>query len=360
MIRVILEGLVKRFGKVNALDGATLDVRPGELTVVLGPGESGKTTLARAIVGLETLDEGEIYFDGRVMHDQPIARRKVGLVPQGSALWPHWSVAENVAHGLRLRGTARRERRTRVSEVMSAVGIDSLADQRPDSLSDLQRRRVALARALAIEPDLLVLDDPFHGLDGRARGEFRDEIRARAVEAEVTTLILTSDAADALAIADRLAVLDLGRIIQSGPPPEVYNQPLDAFVARLLGPANLIHGQIEALDARGDAVVRTPLGRLVGRCRLAAPPQGMPVTLCIRPEALGIGPVPTGANRFTATVERQVFLGTTRELHLRGPGDWPVVARALQTQSSGIREGQTLSVSVNPDAVVILPGKYAV
>jgi len=181
-------------------------------------------------------------------------------------------------------------------------------------------------------------------------------------EAEVTTLILTSDAREALALADHLAVMDLGRVVQSGPPAEVYNRPVDAFVARFLGPINLIQGQVESSDARGEVVVRTSLGRLVGRSAAsAAVAAGSPVTVALRPEALGIGaPVPAGANRFVATVERLVFLGETRQVHLRGSNDWPVVALALQSQSQGLREGQSLTVHVAPDHVVVLPAKYAV
>ena len=244
---------------------------------------------------------------------------------------------------------------------MSNVGIDSLADRLPEALSALQRRRTALARALAIEPELLLLDAPFEGLESRPRAEFRQEIRRIATEAEITTLILTAEPADALASADRLGVMDLGKIVQVGPPGEVYNRPADAFVARLLGPTNLIHGQVEALDARGEAIVRTPLGRPIGRCHSGPTPAGMPVTLLIRPESLGLlGAVPAGSNRFAATVERQVFLGPSREVHLRGPGDWPILAIALQSQSNGLREGQSLSVSVPPESVVVLPGKYAI
>ena len=359
MIRVLLEGLVKRFGKVEALAGATLDVRPGELTVLLGPSEAGKSTLARLIVVLDTLDEGEIYFDGKVIHDQPTASRKVGYVPQGCGLWPHLSVAENVGYGLKVKGVGRRERKSRVADVLSAVGIDSLADRRPPTLTDLQGRQTALARALAIEPSLLLLDEPFTGLDGRARVEFRETVRRIASETAVTTLILTADAGDALALADRLAVMDFGKVVQVGTSSELYNRPANLFVARLLGPTNQFHGQVESVDTRGDAVVRTPLGRLIGRCHLGTPTVGLPVTLLIRPEALGLGPVPVGSNRFAATVERLVFLGETREIRLRGPGDWPIVVKSLQSQSNSLREGQSLSVSVAPDAVVILPGKYA-
>ena len=360
MIRVVLENLVKRYDEVAVVDGASLEIRPGELSYVLGPSGSGKTTLARLIAGLETLDDGEIYFDGRLVHALPPQTRRVGLVFQEDALWPHLTVAENVGYPLKVRGVARRERRNQVADALGTARLDTLAGKRPDELSGLQRQRVALARALVLEPDLLILDDPLGRLEARVRGEFLDEIRRVVTEVETTTLILTSDAREALAMADHLAVMDLGRIVQSGRPALVYNRPVDAFVARFLGPINLIQGQVESTDPRGDLVVRTPLGRLIGRADSGPNASGSPVTIALRPEALGFGPnAPFDANRFAATVERLVFLGEVRQVHLRGTNDWPVIALALQSQSQGLREGQSLTVHVTPEHVVVLPAKYA-
>ncbi len=360
MIRVVLENLVKRYDEVAVVDGASMEVRPGELSFVLGPSGSGKTTLARLIAGLEPLDDGEIYFDGRLVHELPPQSRRVGLVFQEDALWPHLTVAENLAYPLKIRGVGRRDRKSQVADALGSARLDTLAGKRPDQLSGLQRQRVALARALVLEPDLLILDDPFGRLEARVRDEFLDEIRRVVAEVETTTLILTSDAREALAMADHLAVMDLGRIVQSGKPASVYNRPVDAFVARFLGPINLIQGQVESTDLRGGLVVRTPLGRLIGRADAGPLPSGSPVTIALRPEALGIGPnAPFDANRFAATVERLVFLGEVRQVHLRGPNDWPVTALALQSQSQGLREGQGLTVHVTPDHVVVLPAKYA-
>jgi len=360
MIRVVLENLVKRYDGVAVVDGASLEIRPGELSFVLGPSGSGKSTLARLISGLETLDDGEIYFDGRLVHDQPPEGRRVGLVFQDDALWPHLNVADNVGYPLKVRGVSRRDRRAQVAEALSSARLDTLAEKRPDDLSGLQRQRVALARALVLEPDLLILDDPLGRLEDRVRGEFRDEIRRVVAEAETTTLVLTSDAREALALAEHLAVMDLGRIVQAGPPALVYNRPSDAFVARFLGPINLIQGQVESSDPRGEVVVRTPLGRLVGHSEAPNLASGAPATVAVRPEALGLlGGTAAQANRFAATVERMVFLGESRQVHLRGPNDWPVIALALQSQSQNLREGQGVTVHVAADHVVVLPAKYA-
>jgi ABC-type Fe3+/spermidine/putrescine transport system ATPase subunit len=361
MIRVHADGLIKRYDRVAVVDGASLELPAGQMTVVLGPSGAGKTTLARLIAGLEPLDAGEVFFDARIVHTLPAHERRVGMVFQDDALWPRLTVAANIDYALKLGKLPRAERRERVSEALNALRIDTLAGKRPGDLSGLQRQRVALARALAPRPELLVLDEPLGRLETRVRDEFRDDIRRIHAETGLTTLVLTDDTREALALADRLAVMDLGRVVQSGAPDDLYNHPADAFVARLLGPTNLVQGQVEGPGTRGEVVVRTPLGRLVGQAIAGDPPVGTLVTVSIRPEAMLLGPnVPAGSNRFAATVERLVFLGAVREVHLRGSGDWPVAALTLQSQSQGLREGQAVTLSVPPEHVVVLLGKYAV
>jgi len=361
MIRVTLEKLTKRHKRVAVVDGASLDIPRGELTFLLGPSGAGKSTLARLVAGLDSLDEGDIFFDERVMRDVPPRQRGVGLVFQDDALWPRLSVAANIEYGLKLQRITRPERRERINEAMGALRIDSLAQKRPDELTPLQRQRVSLARALAVRPSLLILDEPLGQLEERFREEFRDEIRRIHAETEITTLVLTQNPREALALADRVAVMDLGKIVQVGPPRDIYNHPCDTFVARFLGPTNLVQGQVESGDSKGEVVVRTPFGRMVGRSLNGPLPSGSPVTVSIRPDSICVGPsIPPGSNRFAATIERLVFLGEVRQVHLRGPSDWPVIALALQSQSQGLREGQSLTFSVPPELVVVLQGKYAI
>jgi ABC-type Fe3+/spermidine/putrescine transport system ATPase subunit len=359
MTRVVLSGLVKRFDRVAVVEEASLDLNPGHLTYLLGPSGAGKTTLARLVSGLTPIDEGEIEFDDRLMDGLPPAERQVGIVNGRDSFWPNQRVIDNVTYPLKLAGVKKIERRQRVAEVLSKTGLEGVARFTPDRLSPLQRQRVALARSLAVEPKLVIFDEPLLGLSERDRTEYREVIRRLHAEGRTTILVMTSEVREALQQADRLAVMDLGRIVQVGPPSELYNRPADAFVAQFLGLVNLLHGQFDGTTPKGETVVRTPIGRLIGtmpKCDLTTPS----VTLAIRPEALSIGAAGgMAANRFLATVERVCFLGETRHIHLRGPGDWPVVALTLQTQSADLREGQSVTVSVAPEFVVVLPRRGA-
>ncbi len=347
------------------MDGASLEIAPGELFCVIGPSGAGKSVLARLIAGLEDRDDGEIYFDERVVHPLPPHERRIGLVFPDFALWPGMTVAENVAYPIKLKGLKGPVRSQRVGEILTIMRIDSLAGKKPEQLSRAQLLRVALARAVVTEPELLILDDPLEQFDSRGREEVWDELRRLRGELAVTTLLLTRVVSEALAHADRLAVMDLGKTLQCGLPQELYNHPVDVFVARLLGPTNLLQGQIDSngSESRREVVVRTPLGRLIARAPIngGALPQGTPVTISIRPETLSLGPsIPPDWNRFPATIERILFRGSIRQIDMRGPGDWPITVRVLQNQSSTFREGQSLTLSVSPEFVTLLPGKFAV
>ncbi|WP_165233025.1 ABC transporter ATP-binding protein [Aquisphaera insulae] len=366
MARLIADGLVKRYGELAAVDGASIEVPSGEVCAVVGPPGAGKSSLARLLAGLETPDDGEIYLDDRMVHAIPASLRGIGLVFPDLALWPSMTVAENVAYPLVVRKAKVAERRRRLAESLTMMRIDSLAARRPEQITPPQALRVALARALISEPQILILDEPLALLDARSRAEAMADLRTIRSELGITTVLLTRNVPEALASCDRIAVMDLGRIIQSGPPEEVYNYPVDSFVARFLGPTNLFQGQIDSSgsspEPRREVVVRTPLGRLVatmpGPSLALSLPPGTPVTVSIRPETLALGPnIPADWNRFPATIERMTFQGDTRHIELRGPGDWPIMARALQSRSRALREGQSLTLSVASEFVTLLPGK---
>lgn len=363
MIRVILEGAVKRYGRLTAVDRASLELGSGELTIVVGPAGAGKTTLARLIAGLEPVDEGEVYFDDKLMHGVPVGKRQVGLIAGDGSLWPGLTVAENVAYALKSWGLTKPDQREKVRDVLNQFRIETLADWTPDRLDSIQSLRAAMARALVCRPNLLIFDEPLAVLEPGRFDEFLSDLKTARSNHPVTVLILTRDVRRSLAMADRIAVMDLGRIVQAGPPQDLYNRPSDVFVARFLGPVNLLQGQVDGTGGNhhGDVVVRTPLGRLVGRADAGALASGTPVTIAIRPEALTLGGnVPTGSNRFPATIDRISFQGELRQISLRGPSDWPVQAVALQSQSRHLREGQGLTLSVSPEYVVILPGTFSV
>ncbi len=246
-----VQGLQKRFGTYTALDGVSLRVARGELVALLGPSGCGKTTLLRLLAGLETPDAGSILMDGVDVTHTPAAARNVGLVFQHYALFEHMTVFENVAFGLRVRGAPKARVRERVRQLLAHVRLDGFADRPPSQLSGGQRQRVALARALAAEPRVLLLDEPFGALDARVRQELRSWLRRLHADTQVTTILVTHDREDAFEVADRVAVMNAGRLEQVGPPLEVFHEPATAWVMRFLGDVN----EFPVSAERGPGVV---------------------------------------------------------------------------------------------------------
>ena len=363
MTRLLFEGVCRRFGGVAAVDEAGLELHPGSWMGVLGPPGAGKTTLGRLIAGLERPERGDVFLDGQLVEPATRVRRGLGYLSQGEALLPHLGVLGNIEYPLRARGAPRPERRKRVAEALERIGIEGLAGARIAELDGLQRRKVELARAIVEDPALLILDEPTGPLEPRHRPNFREDLRRLGAPRDRTVLMLTRDREDALGLSDRLAIMDLGKIVQQGTPSEVYDRPSDAFVAQLLGPTNLLQGQIVGADSRGEVFIRTTIGRLVGRLSdlsHRSVPNGTPVTVSIRPEAIALGPTfPADSNRFAAVFERQRFGGATRAFELRGPGDWPLHATLLAPGAPRLREGQSVTAAVAPEHVVVLLGRYA-
>ncbi len=239
-----MQGLSRHYGSVAALDNLDLTVQPGELIALLGPSGCGKTTTLRLLAGLEDADTGTIFVGGKDITRLSASKRDMGMVFQAYSLFPHMTVKQNVGFGLRLRGVGTAERDRRALEMLELVELTSQADRYPSQISGGQQQRVALARALAIEPQVLLLDEPLSALDAKVRAQLRDQIRRIQLEIGITTLFVTHDQEEALAIADRVGVMRAGRIEQLAPPTDVYSRPATAFVAEFVGLSNRLAGTV--------------------------------------------------------------------------------------------------------------------
>jgi len=351
MVGVSLAGVTKRYGATTAVDGATFSVSRGELFFLLGPSGCGKTTILRMIAGFIRPDEGDIRFDDRAILDVPAHRRNTGMVFQSYALWPHMSVEQNVAYGLEERGLGRSEIKKGVRAALDTVMMAEYRDRMPNQLSGGQQQRVALARALVIEPDVVLLDEPLSNLDARLRLEMRREISRIHAETGITMLYVTHDQKEALSMAERMAVMSMGRVEQIGTPREVYRRPAGRFVAEFIGEGNFIPGTLRGRDGQ-FGVVSTALGDL--RAWLGEGPVRVadPVDCMVRPECLTIGR--GGDNGFPATVLRTVYLGEVEQCVLRA-GEMELLALAANPAAVPLEPGRTVRVGFEPAEAFILP-----
>jgi spermidine/putrescine ABC transporter ATP-binding subunit len=354
MARLELQNLVKYFGPIAAVDGMSLTVEQGEVVSLLGPSGCGKTTTLNMLAGFLQPDAGSILFDGEIIHTLPPERRNTGMVFQNYALFPHMTVADNVAFGLEMRKRPRAEIQVRVSEALDLARLTGFAERYPRQLSGGQQQRVALARALVIEPSLLLLDEPLSNLDASLRDEMRFEIREIQRRVGITMVFVTHDQTEAMAIADRLAIMNRGRIVQDGRPEEIYRAPLDAFVACFIGQANLIPGTVastsrERIDvAMGDGTV------------LGAPATNRPVTagsqvkVVVRPEDLSVSLQPTaGKNSLRATISKAMYLGSSTRL-MAQIGD-VVVAISMNRPPPGIGPGAEVYLEWDWEHCALVP-----
>jgi len=310
---VELKGLSKHYGAAVAVDDVSLRVEHGQLVCLLGPSGCGKTTTLRLIAGFIEPSAGEIEVGGKVLSSPartvPPEGRKMSMIFQSYALWPHMTVAENVAYGLRIRKLDRATIDTKLKAILSTARLEALADRYPGELSGGQQQRVSLARALVVEPETLLLDEPLSNLDANLREEMRFEIRRLHDQYRYTTVYVTHDQAEAMTTADLIAVMNKGRVEQLGPPEEIYARPRSEFVARFIGGSNVLAAT--ALDESRVSVAGGVL-RTTGR-PLAA---GRPVAVSVRQHEIGIAvdAPPSGVeNHLHGTVTRQVFLGSTRD-----------------------------------------------
>ena len=336
---VSIRSVTKRFDRFTALDDVSLDIPVGEYVVLLGPSGCGKTTLLFAIGGFHPIDAGTITIDGRDMANVPPAKRPTTTMFQDYALFPHMTLADNVAFGLRMRGVSKRARRGRAQEMLALVGLPDAGAKKPHELSGGQRQRVALARALAVEPDVLLLDEPLGALDLKLRRQMQDELKAIQERVGTTFVHVTHDQEEAMAIADRIVVMNSGRIEDVGAPERIYSRPATRFTAGFMGEVNF-------LDGKGDGLrVHTALGPL------ALDGVTGPVTLAIRPEhARGQGDLPLGSARITDSA----FFGTHVRAHVAPTADPERSLVIHLPQGSNARVGDTIDLTVDRDAVVAL------
>jgi putative spermidine/putrescine transport system ATP-binding protein len=332
-VHVQLVELRRRFGEVSALDGLSLDLAPGELVALLGPSGCGKTTALRSLAGLERLDSGRVLLDGRDITHTPASRRDMGMVFQAYSLFPHLTARENVGFGLRLRRKARAERLGAADRLLDLVHLADKGHSYPHELSGGQQQRVALARALAIEPQVLLLDEPLSALDAKVRSQLRDEIRRIQTEVGITTLFVTHDQDEALAIADRVAVIFAGRLEQIAPPAELYERPRTARVADFVGLSNRIRGVAERGTAR---VLGATLPLLEGS------PMDGPVTVLVRPEVVELRPDPTGPDRVVAAS----FLGSIARVQVRLADGTLVLAQVSSAEVGRFGHGDAVRVGL--------------
>ena len=348
MTRITTDGISRDFGKTTVLDKVRLEVNPGELFFLLGPSGCGKSTLLRIIAGLLAPTAGRILFNGEDVTDRPTDLRNAVMCFQSYALWPHMSVRQNVSFGLEVRKVAGLAREKRIDEVLDLVRMRDLANRKPNELSGGQQQRVALARALAVNPACLLLDEPLSNLDAKLRLEMRGEIRRICKESGFTTIYVTHDQKEALAVADRIAILTDGKLMQVGTAQELYLRPGSTFVAEFIGQTNLIEGIIHTQDAQG-MVITTPIG-MIRACGVNLA-KGTQVKLSIRPEHLRIDD-PMARDTLAARVTESTFLGENSE-HILQSGS--IQLKAICSPPILKPQGQ-VRLSVAPEHVSVLVG----
>ena len=341
MSGVTLDQVCKRYADVVAVDDVSLDIRDGELLALLGPSGCGKTTTLRMIAGFIAPTSGRVSFGARDVTAVPVHKRNVGMVFQGYALFPHLSVAKNIEFGLRVRSWDADRKTRRVADMLRWVQLEAMADRSPRALSGGQQQRVALARAMAIEPDVLLLDEPFSALDAKLRTQMRKEIRDLQREAGITSVFVTHDQEEAMAIADRIGVMNQGRLEQLGSAEDLYQRPVSRFVAGFIGKCNFIEGRVTGdlrFESASGRVFAVPGGR----------PQGT-ATLCVRPENAVLLPGDPGdtrlpaadspsselINRIPVTVRSVTYLGASTDIETVTDDGQALLASAASSGGAG-------------------------
>jgi ABC-type Fe3+/spermidine/putrescine transport system ATPase subunit len=354
--RIEVRDLVVRYGDTTAVNGVSFAIAPGELVTLLGPSGCGKTTTLRSIAGLETPSDGSIKVNGHTVysrHDKrnvPAEKRGVSMVFQSYAIWPHMTVFDNVAYGLRVRKVPTAEVASNVARVLDMVQMRGYADRPSSKLSGGQQQRVAVARAIAFSPNVLLFDEPLSNLDAKLRAEMRVELRELQRRLDITSLYVTHDQEEALAISDRVIVMNGGRIEQIGSPEAIYNQPSSHFVADFVGSANMIAGRVIGSANDGTLTFESESGLAI---EIGAPLSGQTTgtTVALRSSYIHLGPAPGAQNATAGTIHRRMFHGDFIQYVV----DWPagqLIVRRPPTEL--FDEGSSVFVSFSPAHCVLL------
>ncbi len=356
MISIQVQQLTKQFGNVVALHGLDLTINPGELFFLLGPSGCGKTTLLRSLAGFYIPEKGKILFGSEDVTRLEPHKRNTGMMFQSYALWPHMTVAENVAFGLEERKVPAAEIRKRVGDALASVHMDQYAERKPNQLSGGQQQRVALARALVIRPRCLLLDEPLSNLDAKLRLEMRMEIRRVCKEFQLTTVYVTHDQKEALSIADRMAILESGHILQVGAPRDVYKRPKRKTVANFIGETDFLPGKV--LGVAGDLVtVETAVGKFEGVLGDPARPvtAGAEVTVSIRPECWELHRDPEPRNTVKGRIGECIYLGEVAQYDfVTGNGAKLKDFERNPRFVDGVDRGELYATVASEDVVVLL------
>jgi len=351
-MRVVLKGISKAFGKLRAVDEVSLEIGDGDFFTLLGPSGCGKTTLLRVIAGFYPPDGGEVFFGERLVNDVPPHRRDTGMVFQNYALFPHLTVRENIAYGLRVRKVGRAEMDARIGEMIRSVRLEGLEKRFPSQLSGGQQQRVALARALVISPQILLMDEPLSNLDAKLRVAMREEIRRIQKQLGITTIYVTHDQEEAMAVSDHIAILNLGRLEQLGRPDEIYFHPCSRFAAEFMGGSNILEIQVLSYDETASRL-RAETGGTALTVR-APRPAGERAYLSVRPEWVRLAEEP-GEDVIDGTVESTTFLGALVRYRVRALGGQGIAVEVHNPRAEDIRrEGAAVRLRFDPERLAIL------
>ena len=351
-IKIVLENVSKHFGKVKALNAVSIELAPGSLTTLLGPSGCGKTTLLRLVSGLEAVTSGDIWFGDDNVTQLSATRRDIGMVFQSYALFPHMTVEQNVGYGLGVLKTAQDKMRERVREVLDMVDMDGYQSRYPDELSGGQQQRVAVARAMVLRPKVLLFDEPLSNIDSKLRRSMRDDIRRLQKESGITSIYVTHDQAEALAVSDEIIIMRNGSIEQKGPPQSLYHRPETAFVANFIGESNVVEGELRGEGKSRQVVFGDVEIDVTGDNQRIY--QNGPVKLSLRPEVLRVVPKEDSSSQtLSGVVLQSSYMGPIIEYSIETKAG--VLFTRAPAYEGQFQTNEAVSVRIRPEEIIIIP-----